>query len=55
MGDEDMQDANHDMRNFMIYRANLTPAFAQKVIETPAESIWVPTHEELLAGKVITR
>jgi hypothetical protein len=55
MGDEDMQDANRDMRNFMISRARLTPEFAQKVIETPADSIWVPTHEELLAGKVITR
>jgi hypothetical protein len=55
MGDEDMQDANRDMRNFMIYRVHLTPEFAQKVIDTPAESIWVPTHEELLAGKVITR
>lgn len=55
MGDDDMQDANRGMRNFMIYAARLTPAFAQRVIDTPAESIWVPTRAELLAGKVITR
>lgn len=55
MGDDDMHDANRGMRNFMIYRAFLTPDFAQRVIDTPADSIWVPTREELLAGKVITR
>jgi hypothetical protein len=55
MGDEDMHDANRDIRNFMVYSARLTPEFARRVIETPAESIWVPTHEELLAGKVVTR
>ena len=50
-----MQDANRGIRNFLVYSARLTPEFARKVIDTPAESIWVPTHEELLAGKVITR
>jgi len=55
MGESDMQDANRDIRNFLIYSARLTPEFARKVVETPANSIWVPTHEELLAGKVITR
>jgi hypothetical protein len=55
MGENDMHDANRGIRNFMVYSARLTPDFARKVIETPAESIWVPTHEELLAGKVITR
>jgi hypothetical protein len=55
MGDDDMHDANRGMRNFMIHGAGLTPSFARRVIETPAKSIWVPTREELLAGKVITR
>lgn len=55
MGESDMQDANRGIRNFLVYSARLTPQFARKVIETPADSIWVPTHEELLAGKVITR
>lgn len=55
MGDDDMHDANRGMRNFMIHGAGLTPSFARRVIETPANSIWVPTREELLAGRVITR
>ena len=55
MGENDMQDANRDIRNFLIYSARLTPEFARKVVETPADSIWVPTREELLAGKVITQ
>jgi hypothetical protein len=55
MGESDMQDANRDIRNFLIYSARLTPEFARKVVETPANSIWVPTHDELLAGKVITQ
>lgn len=55
MGEGDMQDANRGIRNFMVYSARLTPEFARRVIETPAESIWVPTREELLTGKVITR
>jgi hypothetical protein len=55
MGESDMQDANRGIRNFLVYSARLTPEFARKVIDTPSESIWMPTHEELLAGKVITR
>jgi hypothetical protein len=55
MGENDMQDANRNIRNFLIYSARLTPEFARKVVETPANSIWVPTREELLAGKVITQ
>jgi hypothetical protein len=55
MGESDMQDANRDIRNFLIYSARLMPEFARKVVETPAESIWVPTREELIAGKVITQ
>jgi len=55
MGESDMQDANRDIRNFLIYSARLTPEFARKVIDTPAESIWVPKREELVAGKVITQ
>jgi hypothetical protein len=53
MGEGDMQDTNRDIRNFLIHTAGLTPAFASRVIETPANSIWVPTYEELMAGKVI--
>jgi hypothetical protein len=55
MDDNDMHDANRGIRNFLIYSARLTPEFAKRVIDTPGEAIWVPTPEELLAGKVITR
>ncbi|HYD07150.1 MAG TPA: hypothetical protein VEC60_15545 [Reyranella sp.] len=55
MGESDMHDANRGIRNFMIYTARLTPEFARRVIETPGDEIWIPTREELLAGKVITR
>jgi len=55
MGDDDMHDANRGIRNFMVYSARLTPEFARRVLETPPDGIWVPTREELLAGKVITR
>ncbi|CAN5552990.1 hypothetical protein BH10PSE6_BH10PSE6_55500 [soil metagenome] len=55
MDENDMYESNRDIRNFLIQGAGLTPDFARKVIDTPAESIWVPTRAELLAGKVITR
>jgi hypothetical protein len=55
MGESDMHDVNRGIRNFLIYRAGLTPDFARKVVETPGDDIWVPTREELVAGKVITR
>jgi hypothetical protein len=55
MDEDDMHESNRGIRNFLIYNAGLTSDFARKVIDTPAASIWVPTREELLAGKVITR
>lgn len=55
MDDDDMHESNRGIRNFLVYSARLTPDFARRVIDTPAASIWVPTREELLAGKVITR
>ena len=55
MGDSDMYASNRGIRRFLIYSARLTPAFADRVFETPAESIWVPTQQELLAGGVINR
>jgi hypothetical protein len=55
MGDSDMYESNRGIRRFLIYSARLTPAFADRVFETPADSIWVPTPQELLAGGVINR
>jgi len=55
LSDSDMYESNRDLKRFLIYAARLTPEFAQRVVDTPAEGIWVPTNQELLAGKVITR
>ena len=55
MGDSDMYESNRGIRRFLIYSARLTPEFADRVFETPANSIWVPTPQELLAGGVINR
>jgi hypothetical protein len=55
MDENDMYESNRGIRNFLIQGAGVTPDFARRVIDTPAESIWVPTRAELLAGKVITR
>jgi len=55
MGDNDMYESNRGIRNFLVYGAGLTPEFARRVVDTPAESIWTPTRQELLAGKAITR
>lgn len=55
MGDNDMYESNRGIRRFLIYSARLTPAFADRVFETPADSLWVPTPQELLAGGVINR
>ena len=50
-----MYESNRGIRRFLIYSARLTPEFADRVFETPADSIWVPTPQELLAGRVINR
>ena len=55
MGDNDMYESNRDMRRFLIDGARLTPQFADRVFATPPDSIWVPTPQELLAGRVINR
>ena len=55
MDDSDMYESNRGMRRFLIYSARLTPEFADRVFNTPAASIWVPTPQELLAGGVINR
>ncbi len=55
MGENDMYESNRDMRRFLVRGAGITPEFAQRVVDTPPGSIWVPTPEELLAGRVIHR
>lgn len=55
MSENDMFESNRDLRRFLVYGARLTPEFADRVFATPPESIWVPTPQELLAGRVINR
>ena len=47
-------EANRDMKRFLS-GAGVAPDFAQRVLDTPGDSIWVPTQEELLAARVIKR
>ena len=55
MSDDDMFEANRDMKRFLTMSAGVTPDFAERVLDTPGDSIWVPTPEELLAARVIKR
>jgi hypothetical protein len=55
MGDQDMYESNRDLRRFLIDGGGVTPQFADRVFATPPDSIWVPTPQELLAGRVINR
>ena len=55
MGESDMYESNRDMKRFLVRGAGVTPEFAQRVVDTPPGSLWVPTPTELLAAKVIHR
>lgn len=55
MSADDMFEANRDMKRFLTMSAGVAPDFAQRVLDTPGDSIWVPTPEELLAARVIKR
>lgn len=55
MSDDDMHESNRDLRRFMIHGAKVTPEFAERVFDTPPGAIWVPTPQELVAGRVVTR
>ena len=54
MDENDMYESNRGMRQFLT-RNGVTPQFAQRVLETPPGDLWVPTPQELLAGRVIHR
>ena len=54
MSANDMFESNRDMRRFLV-ASGVTPAFAQRVVDTPHDEIWTPTPQELLAGRVINR
>ncbi|MDP1749299.1 MAG: hypothetical protein Q8L22_07570 [Reyranella sp.] len=55
MSADDMFGANRDMKRYLTMSAGVAPDFAQRVLDTPGDSIWVPTPEELLAARVIKR
>ena len=55
LSDNDMYESNRDLRRFLLYNAKLTPQFVDRVFATPPDDIWVPTPQELLAGRVINR
>ena len=55
MSADDMFEANRDMKRYLTMSAGVAPDFAQRVLDTPGDSIWVPTPEELLAARVIRR
>ena len=54
MDENDMYESNRGMRQFLI-RNGVTPEFAKRALETSPGSLWVPTPQELLAGRVIHR
>ena len=55
LSDNDMYESNRDLRRFLLNNAKLAPQFVDRVIATPPDEIWVPTPQELLAGRVINR
>ncbi len=55
MNQAEMLESNRTMVRFLVVQAGLTPAFANRVVDTPANELWMPTREELMAGRVIHR
>ena len=53
MDDAELAEGNRYLRDFLIFRARIDASFVQKVMDTPPDSIWVPTPEELLDAGVI--
>ena len=54
MNAAEMRDANLNHERFLI-RAGVSREFAARALKTPHNDIWVPTHDELKAGRVIHR
>lgn len=55
MDDAELADANRQLRDFMSFAGQVSAPFVRKVMQTPSESIWIPTTEELLDAGVIHR
>ncbi len=46
---------NQQLEKVLTLQAGLAPSFVQRVLATPPDSVWTPTIDELLAGRVIQR
>ncbi len=55
MSQGDMVDANRQLERFLTFDAKLHRDFARKVVDTPHDSIWSPTPQELLDAGAIHR
>jgi hypothetical protein len=53
MDEAELAAGNRYLRDFLTFRAGIDASFVRKVMETPSDSIWVPTPEELLDAGVI--
>ena len=55
LSDNDMYESQPRPAALPALQRQLTPQFADRVFATPPDEIWVPTPQELLAGRVINR
>jgi len=46
---------NQQLEKLLAVQAGLSPSFVQRVLATAPDSVWTPTIDELLAGRVIQR
>jgi N-acetylglutamate synthase-like GNAT family acetyltransferase len=46
---------NQQLEKLLAVQAGLAPPFVQRVLATPPDSVWTPSIDELLAGRVIQR
>jgi N-acetylglutamate synthase-like GNAT family acetyltransferase len=53
MNAAEMRDANRQLETFMTRRGGVGRDFAARVLTTPFDDVWYPTHDELKAGRVI--
>lgn len=51
----DAYERNQQLERLLAVQAGLAPSFVQRVLATPPGSVWTPSIDELLAGRVIQR
>ena len=55
LSDNDMYESNRDLRRFLLYRPSSPRNSSTACSPRRPTTIWVPTPQELLAGRVINR